>query len=127
MIVEIVFPYPPAALSPNSRRNFRAKARSVREYRSDCYILGLEARGKNRAAFPLAPVVTAQATFVVRQERKRDADNHLSMLKPLFDGLVDARVLAGDDATLLRHKPVVFEKGTRREVRVTLEGGADGK
>lgn len=41
---------------------------------------------------------TVRATFYHRQRRRRDDVNHLAMLKPAYDGLVDAGLLEDDDA-----------------------------
>jgi Holliday junction resolvase RusA-like endonuclease len=50
----------------------------------------------------LKPPVTADVTFVVPDRRRRDMDNLLAMLKPAWDGLVDAGLLVDDSAEMLR-------------------------
>jgi Holliday junction resolvase RusA-like endonuclease len=55
-----------------------------------------------------------------------DPDNALAMLKPYFDGLADAGVLANDRN--LAHNPIRFEKdktNPRVEVTITRVGGEE--
>jgi len=103
-MIEITLPFPPRGLSPNSRLGWRAKAQVVRLYREDvgwtAAVKWTDARprGFGVARKPLEAPVEATVTFVVPDRRRRDLDNLLAMLKPAWDGLVDAGVLAGDDA-----------------------------
>lgn len=93
--VTIELPFPPKELSPNSRPNRWEKAKAVREYRT---AVGWMAAPTGRYRATLTPPVSAVVTFVVPTRHKRDLDNLLAMLKPAWDGLVDAGVLTGDDS-----------------------------
>ena len=52
---------------------------------------------------------TIQATFFHSQKRRRDDVNFLAMLKPAYDGIVDAGLLLDDDSEHLKTLPVSFE------------------
>ena len=52
---------------------------------------------------------TVAAVFFHYHKRRRDDVNHLAMLKPVYDGLVDAGLLADDDAEHLTTLPARFE------------------
>lgn len=126
MSIEIVLPTPPKSLAPNSRVFWRVKAESTALYREYARILGLKAKTESKGTFPLQGPVTTHITFAFNVDRKRDEDNLLASLKALFDGLVDAKVLAADDSQSLHHAPltVVVDKTLRApEVRVKLTTG----
>lgn len=97
MNVQIELPFPPRALSPNSRFHWRAKARAVAHYREACGWAGKEALQSLPPAFrgPLSPPVRAEVTFLVPNRQRRDPDNLMASLKPAWDGLVDAGLPAG--------------------------------
>jgi len=108
----IVLPLPSRELSPNARPHWAAKARAVRRYRETAYLSALASR-------PARPMRAAKVTarFFFRSRRRRDRDNLLASLKPAFDGLADARVVA-DDAGMV-HMPVE-QYVDRRNPRVEL-------
>ena len=123
--VELTLPYPPAALSPNSRASWQVKAAATKHYRFACFIQGATARSRHWEKFPIRPTpVIAIVTFIVITDRKRDEDNALASIKALWDGLVDALVLRTDDSTALHVECAGFIKGQRAKVRVRLEGTA---
>lgn len=107
--VRLELPFPPSGLNPNRKSHYMVKAKIVREYREVCAWTAVACEDENRrqralgtreGAYrkPLTPPVSAVVTFVVPDRRKRDLDNLLAMLKPAWDGLVDAGVLSGDDS-----------------------------
>lgn len=104
----IVLPLPPACLSPNrppgSRggrmRKAAAAKRCRRLAREAAAALGVESGPWLRA--------TVRATFYHAQARRRDDVNHLAMLKPAYDGIVDAGLLADDDSEHLTTLPARF-------------------
>ena len=106
--VTIILPLPPACLSPNrptgSRGGrFKRAAASKRYRRLACEAAlaqGIETGPWERA--------TVRACFCHFQHRRRDDVNHLSMLKPAYDGLVDAGLLVDDDADHLTTMPASF-------------------
>jgi len=87
---------PPRELSPNARKHWAKKAHVVADYREEC---GWDAREQCHVA--LTPPITARVTFVVPDHRRRDLDNLAASLKPMWDGLVDAKVLPDDRATVI--------------------------
>lgn len=109
--LRIELPFPDRRLSPNSRVGWREKAAVVGRYREECgwtavasYNVGVSTHGGGGTLVignvrTLTPPVEATVTFVVPDRRRRDLDNLLAMLKPAWDGLTDAGVLAGDDAS----------------------------
>jgi crossover junction endodeoxyribonuclease RusA len=122
MTLNLTLPYPPKELHPNFRALWQVKMGVRKEYRWGVAVLALRQLGN--PAPRLAPPVTAYLTFAFGVKRDRDEDNLLAACKSLFDGLVDARVLAGDDSKALHHGPVtvVVEPGLKApEVRVRLE------
>lgn len=116
-MITLTLPYPPKELSPNARCHWRVKSAKVRSYRDLCHIL---ARQQTRVKLP-APV-TARVTFVVTVNRKRDEDNLGASIKALWDGLVDAGILAADSTEYLHIERPAIEKGPVACVRVELEG-----
>lgn len=114
--VRLELPYPPAGLNPNRLRrlHWSQRSRVVREYREeigwDSKVCAQKMMAIGGPTFPLKPPVEATVTFVVPDRRKTDEDNLLAMLKPAWDGLVDAGVLTGDSHDVFRV--------TRTEVRV---------
>lgn len=100
----VTLPLPPRALSPNARVSWQARARHTRRYRRDAYVLTIAAGGQNLRW----PRAVAQATFYWPQEQRRDIRNAEHMLKPAYDGLVDAGLIPDDSAAVLTHQPTVF-------------------
>ena len=74
----------------------------------------------DRRRFPLKSPVTAQVTFVVPDNRRRDSDNHMAMLKPLWDGLVAIEVLEDDSHDKLKIAEPKWERGPEKKVIVEL-------
>ncbi len=81
-------------------------------------------RSTSRTGLPtLTPPVVATITFTYTMKRKFDEDNHIAMLKPVWDGAQDAGVIVGDHADVFSIGEVTFVKGTERGVTVTLSEG----
>ncbi len=116
------FPWPPKELSPNARVHWWRLGTARRDYKHDC---GWIIRGANERGilfWPkmlIAPPVTAQVTFVC-DKRRRDPDNHMAMLKPLWDALVEMGVLEDDSHDKLR---ILTPKWERGEKKVIVELG----
>jgi crossover junction endodeoxyribonuclease RusA len=81
---EVILPWPPKDLSPNSRVHFMALSRAKKKYRMQCYLLtkaaGLRASGRVSLSVEFRPPV----------RRKWDDDNLVAMLKAGRDGMADA-------------------------------------
>ncbi len=92
----IELPWPPSELSPNARVHWRMRYRATQQYR-------WQAWGKAQETMRLTGITEpfkkaeAHVTFIVPDKRRRDLDNALAMLKPVWDGLVDAGLLVDDD------------------------------
>lgn len=122
----IVLRLPPKSLSPNrppaSRGGRMAKARDAKRYRRSAWAHGCQQR-------PAEPWerATVRATFYHATRRRRDDVNHLAMLKPAYDGLVDAGVLVDDDAEHLTTLPAAFEVDRERpRVELLITRVAEG-
>lgn len=118
--VRLELPFPPPQLSPNARVHHMKKARIVREYREDCAWAAMALR-RNGKQPSVAPPVRAVVTFVVPDRRRRDEQNCLQMLKPAFDGLVDAGVLVDDNHEVFSVERTSFEVGEPKVI-VVLKG-----
>ena len=112
------FPWPPKELSPNARVHWRALAKAKAEYKEDCgwSLAGWKSGGVNAPA----PPVMAQVTFVVADRRRRDSDNHMAMLKPVWDALVALEVLEDDSHDKLKIAEPKWERGPEKKVIVEL-------
>ncbi len=120
--LKIVLPWPSTLLNPNARPNRHQKAAAAKAARRDAGFAAVAAIRKQR--WP-APVVTAivQPVFFSPDvgKRSRDVDNFGAMLKPIYDGLADAKVIVNDRG--LTPLPARFEKSNdkRLELIVTTE------
>lgn len=132
--VRLTLPFPPKELSPNSRVHWRGKAVFAARYREECGWAGMDAAfGKQegrwytvRRGEPLTPPVEADVTFVVKDRRRRDEQNFLQMLKPAFDGLVDAGVLVDDNHEVFKVASCSFEIGEPKVIVVLRSGPQEG-
>ena len=124
--VTITLPYPPPALSPNSRCGWRAKAAAVKAYRYECKVETLNfyyaAYGTAREwKKPVAPIEVT-ITFILIDKRRQDWDNLLASFKAGIDGIVDAGLLPDDDVR--SWSPTLrYEQGAVAGVRVELTDG----
>ena len=106
--VSLDLPWPPADLNPNRARglHWATRREATALYRRDCFVAAKDMI--NRARRIKAPVptpvptpVSATVTFWMPNRRRRDLDNLLAAMKPAWDGLVDAGLLADDNADQL--------------------------
>lgn len=121
----VLLPWPPAALSPNARSKWE-RIKAVTAYRDECTVLArLERLRYPGRTFPLTAPVTAVLTFILPDQRKRDADNLIARFKPGFDALSLAGVIPGDHIKAFSWTWAV-EQGNKRTagVRVELTGVA---
>jgi len=108
-------PLPPRACHPNARSHWRVRALQTKEYRYVAGILAWDQKGPD----PPLQKATIHAELEFKQKRIRDPDNLLAWLKPAFDGLVDAKVLARDDQ--ITHLPTTWHVGRDPGVVLTIE------
>lgn len=91
--MQIILPWPPRALNPNSRHGHWATlARAKRAYRLDC---ALTARAQGLRPVDCSRLRVA-VVFHPPDRRRRDLDNCIAALKAGLDGLAD--VLGVDDS-----------------------------
>ena len=89
---------PHAGLSPNSREDWRKKARLVRDSRYLARMAALEQYGQ---VAPLRSPVMLHATVAWEPRRQRmDVTNIIAALKSYEDGLVDAKIMPDDRGVL---------------------------
>ena len=116
----ITLPWPDKALSPNAGNASPYPARRARRaYREAAGWRWLSAMSRGEDRY-LTPPVVADITFTYTVERARDEDNHIAMLKPVWDGAKDAGVIVDDNADVFSIGTVAFVKGTVRGVTVCL-------
>ena len=120
--ISITLPWPEKALSPNGPKASMWPAVKARKaYRE---LAGWEWKtwpfGAHR---PLTPPVVADITFTYTRKRSWDEDNHIAMLKPVWDGAKDAGVIVDDNADVFSIGTVEFVKGRERGVTVTIREG----
>ena len=121
---EIELPLPPQGLSPNSRVHWAQRAQWVRQYKEECGWTLVALKSSNAVpARPLPPPVKATVTFTFSTDRRRDLDNWMAMLKPLWDAMVETGWLVDDSADKLRFgEPEMKLRGAcPAGVRVRLE------
>lgn len=101
-------PLPPPALSPNGQGEGtrRWRARAMKEYKDEVYVLAVDAR--NRAQWKRPRRARLHLVFGLRRPKRRrgerssvyipsDADNAIASVKAGIDGLVAAGVVEDDD------------------------------
>ncbi len=108
------FPWPPRALSPNVSVHWRTLGKAKAAYKEDCEWV-IFADPTLGGPVPVAPPVTAQVTFVC-DKRRRDPDNHMAMLKPLWDALVEMGVLEDDSHDKLKILDPKWEVGKKKVI-----------
>lgn len=98
--VTIELPLPHPKLNPNRSRglHWAAKSKLARSYRDACGLLALEAQRGSKRRWTRATISVAA---YYETPRRRDADNLIASLKPAFDGLVDAGLLADDSGVTI--------------------------
>jgi crossover junction endodeoxyribonuclease RusA len=80
------FDWPPKALSPNARGHWSKRAKAVKTYRKDCYILAL----MQKLSVDWEGDIHVHLAFLPPDNRVRDKDNLQASTKALLDGMADA-------------------------------------
>jgi Holliday junction resolvase RusA-like endonuclease len=97
--------------TPNARFGNRyAQASETKRWRRTAWGIALDV--VNRSGWRAPAKARLTITFIVPDNRPRDTDNLVSSVKPLIDGLVDAKALVGDKSSVL-----VWEKPRIEVVR----------
>ena len=105
------FSWPPKELSPNARVHWAALRKAKVDYEDACGWI-VVATGWDDAQGP----VTAQVTFVVPDKIRRDTDNFLAMLKPMWDVLVTLGALQDDSHDKLKIAEPKWEIGEKKVI-----------
>jgi len=93
--------------TPNTRFGNRyAQASETKRWRRTAWGIALDV--VNRTGWRAPAKARLLITFIVPDNRPRDTDNLVSSVKPLIDGLVDAKALVGDKSSVLEwEKPII--------------------
>lgn len=97
------------ALSLNDRDMWAVKAKKVKPWRDAAHVLAMHAK--------IPPLKRAKITlhYVPKDSRRRDVLNLAATLKPLEDGLVDAKVVPDDTSEFIEPTlPVIHPAGPVR-------------
>ena len=90
----LTLPFPPAALSPNSRAHRMEKARFAAKYRNDCFFLTKHVMA-GRPVTPPDGDIPVKITWHPKTKNLPDMDNAIASMKSGLDGI--ARALMVDD------------------------------
>jgi len=90
------FKAPDKLLNLNDRMHWAKRAKMVRCWREAAFFA---AQQLPRAVRPVSGRVLIEVVLPVKNNRRRDAHNFVATLKPIIDGMVDARVVDDDDVT----------------------------
>lgn len=86
--------------TPNARFGNRfAQASETKRWRNDARLIALDV--VNRSGWRAPAKARLTPIFYVPDNRPRDTDNLVASIKPLIDGLVDAKALVGDKSAVL--------------------------
>ena len=110
----VIFPWPPAILSPNGRPHHMALHRAKKTYKQACWALAKQARMTYTPG--TRPLVTM--TFVPPTRRGRDADNLVSAMKAGLDGMAEA--MGCNDKLFRLGEPIVKDDEIGGFVRVVV-------
>lgn len=83
-------------LSPNARMSWQAKRKYTQAARMEAKLVALEQINRVRDWKPFKSVRVWPTIYVVSARNRMDDDNALSCLKPYFDGLEEAGIVAND-------------------------------
>jgi len=120
--VTVVLRLPPRELSPNARVRWAARAAAVKRYRESARLVALVALARKK---PLWTKARVWCRFYFASPHRRDRDNLLASMKPAFDGLADAGVVA-DDCGMIHQAVEVAIDRSRPRVEIDVRGAAGG-
>lgn len=101
--MKITLPWPPKELSPNARSHWAKKAKFVKAYRQECFVI---ARNAGLVATWGGPI-HLWVTFYPPDRRRRDDDNVYASFKAARDALADAM---GVDDNRFRYRPFLHDE-----------------
>lgn len=121
-MITIILPWPPKALSPNSRGHWSIEYRAKRKARNDAYLFTKAVLGGKESPFSLwnedNGKIQVHCLFYPKADYAFDEDGLASRMKAFFDGIADG--LSVDDRHF-RHSMELMPKdkdNPRVEVRI---------
>lgn len=109
---------PDQTITMNGREHYRRKARTAASWRKHAWAHALRDLKRPHLAEQLAAV---QVDFGVPDVgRRRDPHNWAPTVKPILDGLTDAKVWTDDDFKHVAVLPSTFYRSTVPTYRVTI-------
>ena len=101
IVIEI--PAGPAyAISPNSRKHWRTKAKETKQLKETTILACLQLHEPYRFMLNSGPVDLHWTIYLGKLRRPMDRDNATSTMKPAMDGLVKAGVIEDDTSEIVR-------------------------
>jgi len=88
-MIELMLPFPPTELSPNSRLHWAKLAKAKKTYRQACWAVTVDQLKIRTDAVPDGPL-RLTLEFVKPTMREMDRDNLLARMKSGLDGMCDA-------------------------------------
>lgn len=113
----IELPLPPAAVRPNSRANWRVKARYISSCRYQAMIACKVALQGHRSPMWAKAVMCVEARFPTWQAM--DPGNLMASLKSHEDGIQDAGIIVNDRA-LWPERPVIVTRSSNPGITLTI-------
>ncbi|WP_232333365.1 hypothetical protein [Rhodococcus sp. p52] len=120
-VFTLALPYTSPPLSMNDRKHYMARARLTRQIRSTTAWLAKQQKGPT--GLELAAVCLH---YRPRDNRRRDSDNLMPVLKAACDGLVDHGLVPDDTPQFMtKAMPVIHpaEKGSEGSLWLTISIG----
>jgi len=119
MLNKITLSWPPKQLNPNARVHYQQKARVVKKYRAECYILTRQ----SGVELPKTDKIHLFVDFYQPDKRRRDQDNIEASMKAAYDGIADA--LGVNDNRFVIHPFVRDEIINGGKVIITITGNPE--
>ena len=117
----LILPWPPAALSPNSRGHWRERQRAAKASRQLAWAEAIKAGW----VAPTSERIHLWIVFEPPTKRMPDDDNMLARCKGYRDGIADA--IGVDDKRFVSHPFVKSESFKGGRVIVTMTDGPQGE
>lgn len=118
MKITIVLPHPPAALRPNARTHYQAKARATNLSRRLAKVYAIAALALRTP--PLWKRAKVTITWRCCKQIHPDPDNIVASCKAYFDGLADAGIIENDRG-LWPERPMIETGASWPEMVLTVE------
>lgn len=120
-MTELVLPFPPRVLHPNSRPHWAQRSKAAKKARSEARLMAQAFRHKFAPSpLPEGPL-HLWLTFYPPDKRRRDDDGLLAAFKAQRDGIADA--LGIDDRRFVSHPILSDVVRPGGEVAVRITGG----